>query len=138
MKQFLFGNPHANFINLRFDAVTPAEACITVDAILKAGWFRASLPLCLTPDHLDEFLSQLSDLDRTLTGSAVLKSTGLNGPITISLNALPQGHINCGVEAELDGNILKCRFRSDQTYLGPLREWWQKVQAKYQAKLSDQ
>lgn len=138
MKQLVFGNPNTDFMRFRFEAVAVAEAGIETGAELRAGWFGATLPLWLTPDNLEAFLSQLADLDRTLKGGALLKSTGANGPITISLEGLPLGHIRCRLEAELDGNILKCQFRTDQTQLRPLYEWWEKILRRYQAAVAAQ
>lgn len=133
MKQLLFGNPNTDFLQFRFRDVSTKERCITVEALLKAGWFSALLHLLATPKDLEEFLLQLADLDRTLKGSAVLNSTGSNGPIQIHIESLPHGHINCRIEADLDGNSLKCHFRSDQTQLGPLRAWWERILTKYRS-----
>jgi hypothetical protein len=138
MKQLLFGNPHTDSLEFSLDAISAEEACITAEAQLKASWFSALLPLVIRPKHLEEFLSQLADLDRTLKGVAVLKSTGQNGPIEIFMESLPRGHINCRIEADLDGNSLKCHFRSDQTQLRPLHTWWEKVLAKYRSQLPDE
>ena len=138
MRQLLFGNAHTDFLQFRVEGVSALEASVAASADLQAGWFRAALPLLVTPEHLADFVEQLSALDRTLKGTALLRSTGLNGAILILLEGLPRGHIRCAIEAELDGNSLKCQFRTDQTQLGPLRSWWKAVLDDYKLALGGQ
>jgi hypothetical protein len=130
MKGLCFGNPHSDHIEFQLGEIAIAESCVTAEGSLQAGWFSAVLPLVVAFSAVEKFVAELGVVDQSLSGSALLRSTGPNGPISINLEALPLGHILCSIDARLDENSLVCSFRTDQTQLRALLIWWQGLQQR--------
>jgi hypothetical protein len=108
---------------LSVEGASRREQIVEISGELHAGFFVAQTPMCIDPIQLQEFSAQLEQLDRFLQGSASLKSANDQSEVDWTLTVLPLGHIESTGRFKINENELRFEFRSDQTQLGPLREW---------------
>lgn len=123
MKHLLFGNPHTSHWKLRVVGASRRERIVEMSGELHAEFFAAQTPMCIDPTELEKFGTELERLDRTLHGSARLSSAGSQSEVDWLLTALPLGHIASTGRFKINENELIFKFRTDQTQLGPLRDW---------------
>lgn len=127
MRQMLFGNPHSDFLNFRFESVTPIAAGIVCHAELEVGWFHGDLPMPIGAEHLTQFLAELDGLRHNHRDQAELLALSDSGSVQMRLNRGENGHVKCKVDASLQGSALNCEFESDLSALEPLHDWWKAV-----------
>jgi hypothetical protein len=123
VKRLLFGNPHTSHWMLVVERASKREQIVEISGELHAGFFIAQTPMCINPTRLQEFAAQLEQLDTILQGSASLTSANDQSEIDWTLTVLPLGHIDSTGRFKINENELRFKFRTDQTQLGPLREW---------------
>jgi len=72
MKSIVLGNPNADSWRLALDDVSAREHVIALKGELRAGFFHAVTPMCIAPEALSRFATDLRELDNTLKGSVTL------------------------------------------------------------------
>ncbi len=120
MINFRFGNANIDHWQFSLRGVHPREQVVELTGELSVGGFSAVTPMCLPPEVLESFASELQLLNKTLSGSATLRNSNPQSEISWSLVALPHGHIESVGRYTMNGNTLDFRFRTDQTQLRPL------------------
>jgi hypothetical protein len=131
MTSVTFGNANLDHWKLSLRGIHPREQVLELTGELRSGFFSATTPMCIAPTVLETFGSELRSLNETLLGNASLQSSNQQSEISCTLVGVGRGHIECVGTFTCNGNRLDFRFRTDQTQLGPLRRWIQKVLTKY-------
>jgi len=131
MKSMVLGNPHADHWKLSLDGVSRKEQIIAVAGELHAGFFVADTPMCLPPDVLQTFVSELEALYKSLSGTATLRNSNCQSEVDCVLNADATGHIDISGTFTINRNSLSFSFRTNQTYLPPVIEWLNSVLKAY-------
>ena len=132
MKKHIFGNPHDSFIEFSFDDLSVEEQIIVVVANTNVSWYKAHLPIRIQTQRLVTFLRELASLYETLKGNATFQGDAVpTQAVILELHPTHTGHIICDIKAEMDGNLLKCTFKTDQTQLPGLHEWFKNILKKY-------
>lgn len=132
MTNVQFGNTNLDHWKLSLRGIHPREQVVELTGELRVGLFSATTAMCIAPHVLESFAVELRSLDETLAGTATLRSSNQQSEISCTLVALPRGHIKCTGTYAVYGNRLDFCFQTDQTQLGPLRRWIQKVIRKYE------
>jgi hypothetical protein len=131
MKSVVLGNPHADHWKLSLDGVSRREQVVAIAGELHAGFFVADTPMCLPPEALQVFTSELEALYKSLSGSATLRNANCQSEVDCVLNAEATGHINISGIFAINRNSLSFSFRTDQTYLPPVMRWLRSVLNAY-------
>jgi hypothetical protein len=131
MKSVVFGNPSVGCWRLSFDGASRSEQVICVKGQLETSFFCAMTPICLRPEELQSFASELEALNSTLAGVATLRADG-SSTLNWTLRALPHGHIESAGQFSINRNTLDFTFQTDQTQLAPLLKWVRSLLNKYE------
>ncbi len=123
MKSIIFGNTNTDSWKMALIDVSRREQVICVKGELHSGFFDASTPMCISPDVLQAFISELEVLDRSLAGTAALHSSSCQSTVNWTLRALPLGHIESSGQFTINDNTLTFKFETDQTQVAKLLKW---------------
>src|SRR5262245_36425921 len=134
MKSLLFGNPNTDWWKLSLDDISVEEQALALTGELSVGFFQASTPMCISPDILSHFTTQVHELDRTLKGTVDLESSNIQSAIRLKITVNHVGHLQISGRYEINGNGLDFNFRSDQTQLTALGQWLDNVLIAYRKK----
>ncbi len=134
MKKLIFGNPYTSSIEFSLDDLSVDEQVIVVIADANISWFKAHLPIRIHPQKLANFVNELSSLYETLKGHATFQGDEVpTQAVILELHPTNTGHIICDLKAEMDGNLLKCSFKTDQTQLPGLHDWFKNILRKFES-----
>lgn len=90
---------------------------------LRSGGFQFETEFFFEVWSLQQFISGLTDMDRTLNGKAVLKPMWETDYVELAMTSL--GHVSVTGEFVQPGDfdqMIKFGFETDQTCLAPLRD----------------
>jgi hypothetical protein len=105
---------------------------IDCEVQISSGGFRGQFRVHLRAEEFAGFLTDVTDLSRTLEGAATFNT--MEGQLSVTLSADGRGHVHVqgtAVDEPGTGNQLEFRFDIEQTYLQGIADCLESVVAAF-------